>query len=152
MAKIERCPYKYKTALKISKTLGFFGTDRLYIGKKYSGTLKLMIAVFSLMMSPITLGSSIMFPCFIWAYDIFSIYTKTLVPENCYKDKNLKVKGWRYYINEEDDNDDKVMAYIKNDKDRLENKYKKERSNMTIATICLFIAIIGLISVAYLRR
>lgn len=152
MGKIERCPYKYNTALKLSKTLGFFGTDRLYIGKKYSGTLKLMIAVFSLMMSPITLGSSLMFPCFIWAYDIFSIYTKTLVPENCFKDKELKENGWRYYYNEKDDYNNKVLDHIKNEERSLKNKYKEEKKNMTIASVCLFVVIVGLISIAYFKR
>ena len=149
MVKITRCPYKYKTALKISKTLGFFGTDRLYIGKSYSGTFKLILALFSLMMAPLTLGTSIILPCFIWMYDVFSIYTKSLVPNNCYKDKKLKAKGWRYYIDEIELHSKMLNVILRNKKEKLENKYSKENTNMKIASAIIIVVIFALVFIAY---
>ena len=44
----KKCPYDYIKAMNISKTSGWFGTDRLYLGYKWTGYLKMMFAFVAL--------------------------------------------------------------------------------------------------------
>ena len=50
----KRCPFDYTRILNISKTLGWIGADRLYMGYTWTGILKLIIGVICIICAPLT--------------------------------------------------------------------------------------------------
>ena len=93
----KRCPLDYTRILNISKTVGWLGADRLYMGYTYTGIIKLIIGLISILFAPLTLGNSILLLGLIWMGDLILIYSGRLPPKNCYENIKLTKPGWRYY-------------------------------------------------------
>ena len=93
----KRCPYDYTRILNISKTVGWIGADRLYMGYTWTGIIKLIIGLICILFAPITLGNSIILLGVIWMGDLIMIYSGRLPPINCYENIKLTKPGWRYF-------------------------------------------------------
>ena len=93
----KRCPHNYTRILNVSKTVGWLGADRLYMGYKWTGIIKLLIGLFCIMLAPFTLGNSLILLGLIWMGDLILIYSGRLPPINCYENVKLTRPGWRYY-------------------------------------------------------
>jgi TM2 domain-containing membrane protein YozV len=93
----KRCPYDYTRILNISKTMGWIGADRLYMGYTWTGIIKLILGLICMLFAPITLGNSIILLGVIWMGDLIMIYSGRLPPINCYDNIKLTRPGWRYF-------------------------------------------------------
>ena len=93
----KRCPYDYTRILNISKTMGWIGADRLYMGYTWTGIIKLILGLICMLFAPITLGNSIILLGVIWMGDLIMIYSGRLPPINCYDNIKLTKPGWRYF-------------------------------------------------------
>ena len=93
----KKCPYDYTRILNISKTLGWAGADRLYMGYTWTGIIKLILGLICIMFAPITLGNSIILMGILWMGDLILIYSGRLPPINCYENIKLTKPGWRYH-------------------------------------------------------
>jgi len=93
----KRCPYDYTRVLNVSKSLGWIGADRMYMGYIWTGLIKMVLGLICLMFAPITFGNSIIMLGVIWLGDLVLIYSGSLPPANCYKDNKFTKPGWRYY-------------------------------------------------------
>ena len=126
----KKCPYDYIKAMNISKTSGWFGTDRLYLGYKWTGYLKMMFAFVALAFAMHTLGNSLIILGILWLMDLVLIYTGKLPPKGCFEDVELKRPGWRYLKDE--------ASRSKKIKEEKDNKNKQD-TTFTVFGILLML-------------
>ena len=96
----KKCPFDYVKVMNISKTTGWLGSDRLFMGYVWTGTMKMIFAVIALTFALQTMGNSLIILGIVWLMDLMLIYTGRLPPKKCYEDIALTKPGWRYLKDE----------------------------------------------------